>query len=244
MTTDQPGRHDRPVIKPYEQLESLYAAASKAFHQVVADTLQSNDIVRVSLSGGSTPKRLYEMLSACDLPWDKIHWFWGDERNVPLDHPDSNARMVRAALLDRVAVPESNIHAVAVNVDDPKQAARSYEQTLREYFPEDEFPRWDVALLGMGDDGHTASLFPNTDALDVQRRWFVENWVEKFDAFRYTLTAPAINSAKESWFLVAGSGKQTALAHVLSAERNPRLYPAQLIRPTHWFVTRDADPDS
>jgi 6-phosphogluconolactonase len=148
--------------------------------------------------------------------------------------------MVREALLDRIGAAEQNVHPVPVNVDDPASAAMAYEKTLREHFSGENRPAWDLALLGMGDDAHTASLFPGTAALDVQERWFVENWVEKFNAFRYTLTAPAINSAKQSWFLVAGSGKREALSHVLDGTTNHRLFPSQLIRPTRWLVTKDA----
>jgi len=229
---------DEP-IQPYDHLEQLHQAVTDAFCDLVNQTLKDSPVVRVSLSGGSTPKRLYELLSMRDLSWDQVHWFWGDERNVPDDHADSNTRMVHEALLDRVAVPRTNIHAIAVDVSDPASTAIAYEKTLREHFSGDDFPSWDLALLGMGDDAHTASLFPETKALDEQQRWFVENWVEKFNSFRYTLTAPAINSAKQSWFLVAGAGKRDAMAHVLSTPKQPRQYPSQLIRPTRWFVTRD-----
>lgn len=229
-------------IRPYEDLDELHEAAANAFCEFTNETLTAHGVMRVSLSGGSTPKGLYELLSLRDLPWNKIHWFWGDERNVPSDHADSNARMVREALFDRIAVPESNIHTVPIDVDDPQSAAEEYEQTLRQHFPSDQYPRWDLALLGMGDDAHTASLFPDSQALEETQRWFVENWVEKYAAFRYTLTAPAINSATQSWFLVAGESKREAVSQALSAPRNPRVYPAQLIQPTRWFITRDAAP--
>jgi 6-phosphogluconolactonase len=173
-----------------------------------------------------------------------MHFFWGDERNVTSDHNDSNEKMVRGAMLTPAGVPESNIHAVPVNVADPDAAAMEYEKTLKEVFAGDAFPRWDLALLGMGDDAHTASLFPNTAAIDEQQRWFVANWVEKFDANRYTLTAPAINSAVCIWFLIAGSNKQTAMGQVLGNDRNPHAYPSQLITPTRWFVTQDAMPST
>ncbi len=151
-------------IMPFEDLDQLYESAAKAFCQLVDETLAAKDIVRVSLSGGSTPKRLYELLSLRDLPWDMIHWFWGDERNVPDDHAESNARMARESLLNRVSVPETNVHTVPVNVADPAAAAAAYEQTLRHHFPADKYPKWDLVLLGMGDDAHTASLFPGSKA--------------------------------------------------------------------------------
>lgn len=227
-------------IEPFASLGQLHQAAADAFVDLARQTLENRSTFRVSLSGGSTPKRLYELLSERDLPWDKIHWYWGDERNVPRDHRDSNTAMVREALLDRVGVAEANIHPVPIDVDDPAAAALAYEKTLKDHFGSDEFPKWDLALLGMGDDAHTASLFPATNAIDEHSRWFVENWVEKFSSYRYTLTPPAINSANEIWFMVAGSGKREALARVWGEVRDPHRYPSQLIRPTRWFVTADA----
>lgn len=226
-------------MEPFDALNDMQQAVASAFCDLVRDTLSSSETFCVSLSGGSTPKRIYELIADCDLPWAQIHWFWGDERNVSLDHDDSNARMVHEALLNRIDAPKQNIHPVPVNVSDPASAASEYEQTLREYFGNDDFPAWDLNLLGMGDDAHTASLFPETDAIGVTDRWFVQNWVEKFDGYRYTLTAPAINSSRNVWFLVAGAGKKDALAQVLSDNRDTNRFPSQLIRPTRWFVTSD-----
>ena len=231
-----------PSIEPLDDLNQLYEVAADAFCELVDQTLKTEPFFRVSLSGGSTPKRLYEILSQRELPWDKIHWFWGDERNVPHDDSESNCKMVREAILDPAGVAELLIHPVPVNVADPAAAATAYEQTLREFFPGDSFPRWDLVLLGMGDDAHTASLFPHTEAIDDQQRWFVENWVEKFSAYRYTLTAPAINSGNQIWFLVAGANKREALGHATSEQSDVHAYPSQLIRPTRWWVTRDAMP--
>ena len=228
-----------PIV-PYQELSDLHDDAVESFCELAVRTVKNNDRFTVSLSGGSTPKRIYEMLATRDLPWDKIHWFWGDERNVPHDHSDSNFKMVSEALLNHVAVPAENIHAVPVNVESPAQAAEQYDKQIRAHFDGDAFPTWDLALLGMGDDAHTASLFPETAALAESSKWFVENWVDKFDACRYSLTAPAINSANEIWFLVSGANKQQALGKVLGAEQNTSLYPSQLINPTRWFVTADA----
>jgi len=227
-------------IQPFPTLPELHVAAVDSFCELAQSIVADQGRFRVSLSGGSTPKRIYEMLAERDLPWQNIHWFWGDERNVSHDDAESNFLMVRNALLNHVPVPESNIHPVPVNVDDPQAAAQQYEQTLRDHFAGDDFPQWDLALLGMGDDAHTASLFPQTKALDETDRWFVENWVEKFDAFRYTLTAPAINSAKQSWFLIAGENKQQALAQVFSNHHEPQQYPSQLVKPSRWFICSDA----
>lgn len=227
-------------IKPFQTLEQLHLATADAFCELVTQRVAEQNQFCVSLSGGSTPKKLYEILATRDLPWQQMHWFWGDERNVPHEHQDSNFRMVCEALLNKVSVPESNVHGVSVNTDDPAKTAAEYEAVLRGVFRDDPFPKWDLALLGMGDDAHTASLFPETKALGETERWFVENWVEKFDAYRYTLTAPAINSATEKWFLVAGAAKQPALAKVLGDVADHNQYPSQLVTPTKWFVTQDA----
>ena len=226
-------------MKPFSNVSELQETVVSDFCELVSETLAKQDTFSVSLSGGSTPKRIYEMLAEKDLPWSQIHFFWGDERNVPHDHDDSNFKMVRQALLDPAKVPASNIHPVPVNVDDPASAAKAYEATLREYFSDQPFPAWDLNLLGMGDDAHTASLFPGTKAIDETDRWFIENHVEKFDTFRYTLTAPAINSAKQKWFMVAGANKRDALAKVLSDERDPNQFPSQLISDPKWYVTAD-----
>ena len=187
-------------------------------------------------------KRLHQIVASRDLPWDRMHFYWGDERNVPHDHSDSNFLMARETLLDSAPIPEANIHPVPVTPDDPAAGARQYEDLMRQHFEGQSFPAFDLVLLGMGDDAHTASLFPHTTALQECERWFVENQVEKLDTFRYTMTAPAINAAREIWFLVAGEGKREALRHVLSNEDDPSSYPSQLIHPTRWFVTSDAMP--
>ena len=159
---------------------------------------------------------------------------------MPHDHDDSNFRMVTDALLDHIACPKENIHAVPVNLGQPADAASLYETELQKFFAGQAFPVWDLVLLGLGDDAHTASLFPHTSAVDESVRWFVDNWIEKFNAYRYTLTAPAINSAREIWFLVSGRAKRAAMTHVLAGDDCPQQYPSQLIKPTRWFVTSDA----
>lgn len=239
---NQPSPLPRLPIQRFPTVDQLQRTVADAFCEAVSITLEQQDSFRVALSGGSTPKRLYELLAERELPWDQIHWFWGDERNVPDSHSESNAKMVRTALLDRVPAPAMNIHPVAVEPQNPALAAESYRKTLRSHFPDDTLPTWDLVLLGMGDDGHTASLFPHTDALSEQKLWFVENWVEKFGAYRYTLTASAINSGQRIWFLVAGENKRPALEEVLSGRGNERVYPSRLIQPTQWWVTDDALP--
>lgn len=197
----------------------------------------------VALAGGSTPEATYRLLArdyADRLDWSKVYVFFGDERTVPPDHEDSNYRMAREALLDHV--PIGGVHRMRGELP-PEEAARSYEEELREFFGPDEVPGFDLILLGIGEDGHTASLFPNTPALDVTDRWAVENPVEKLDTVRLTLTAPVINAAKTVIFLVAGEGKAEALREILEGEADPHYYPAKLIRPASgaiWMVDRAA----
>lgn len=224
----------------HDDATSLQHAVVDAFCELATTTLASSDRFSVSLSGGSTPKRIYELLSQRDLPWERIHLFWGDERNVPHESDESNLKMVRQALLDPAGISDSNFYPVPVNVDDPASAAQRYEETLRTFFAGRTMPNWDLMLLGMGDDAHTASLFPGSKAIDETDRWFVENFVDKFDGYRYTLTAPAINSAKETWFLVSGENKREALVKVWGDEKSTRDFPSQLITPTRWYVTQDA----
>ncbi len=228
--------------------DQLLATVLDAFLTTARQAIAARGVFRVSLSGGSTPKQLYQALAQTDLDFSRVQWFWGDERNVPQDHADSNYRMVQTALLAPAGIDDSLVFPLAVNVADPAAAARAYEQTLQQQFagPGDRnaegFPVWDLVLLGLGDDVHTASLFPHTAALQETQRWVVENWVEKLDTFRYTLTASAINSGREIWFLMAGQGKQQALRHLLHGPHDPQLYPAQRIRPTRFFLTADALP--
>jgi len=238
-------------LSPYDQSEALLADLLDAFLALANESIRARGVFRVSLSGGTTPKRLYEAIAGTDLDFSRIQWFWGDERNVPPDHVDSNFRMVKEALLDPASIDRSTVFPVPVCVDNPAIAALEYESTLKSQFSGEAcvetsdgqtFPAWDLVLLGLGDDAHTASLFPETTAVDVCDRWFVENWVEKFAAYRYTLTAPAINSGRQIWFLISGVGKRSAVAQVLGNERNVRLFPAQLIKPTRFFITSDAVP--
>lgn len=226
-------------FEPISSLSTLQQSVTDAFCELALQCVEKNGIFRVSLSGGSTPKRVYEMLAERDLPWDKIHLFWGDERNVPHDHDDSNYRMVSNALISKVEIPSENVHPVPVKADAPDQTAQDYESNLRKHFG-DSMPQWDLVLLGMGDDAHTASLFPGTKALDEQQRRFVENWVPKFDAYRYTMTYPAIMSGKNIWFIITGSAKRETLKQVLFGQPDASAYPSQRISPTRWFVDAEA----
>ncbi|MGD2180118.1 6-phosphogluconolactonase [Lusitaniella coriacea] len=196
----------------------------------------------IALSGGGTPKPLYEALAAESLPWDKIHIFWGDERYVPPQHPDSNQLMARQAWLDRVDLPETHIHPMPTEADNPTADAQAHEAQLKAFFPEaQDFPAFDLILLGIGDDGHTASLFPHTEALEVRDRWVTIG--NKDGQPRITFTIPLINHARCVLFLVAGASKQTALEHILAEEGDPLQYPARFIQPQgelYWLLDRAA----
>ncbi len=185
----------------------------------------------IALAGGSTPKPLYEKLAAQALPWDKIHVFWGDERYVAADHPDSNQRMARLAWLDQVAIPAGNVHPMPTADRDPAIAAQTHEAELQAFFQVQpgEFPSFDVILLGMGDDAHTASLFPHTEALQVCEHLITVG--NKDGQPRLTFTIPLINQARSVIFMVAGASKQAALAHVLAPEADANAYPSRFIQP-------------
>ena len=204
----------------------------------------------VCLSGGSTPRRLYERFAtpevASRFPWNRVHWFWGDERFVPHDHPDSNYRMARDAFLSRAPVPPGNIHAVPTEGLSPDQAAIAYETTLKRFYGADTLapdrPLFDVTLLGIGEDGHTASLFPGQPALQETRRWAVAVMGAKAEA-RITLTYPALDSSRDVAFVVTGQEKRGVVAR---AQAGDRMIPAGVIRPVghlHWFTDRAAAPE-
>lgn len=193
--------------------------------------LAARDLATIALSGGSTPKPLYEALATQDLPWEKIHVFWGDERYVPPTHPDSNEGMARQAWLDRVPIPAANIHPMPTDEADPAVAAKKHEQQLQAFFhtADGELPTLDVILLGIGDDAHTASLFPHTDALKVRDRLVTVG--NKDGQPRITFTVPLINQSRCVIFILAGTSKQNALSHIFAASDDELTYPARLIQP-------------
>jgi len=196
----------------------------------------------VCLSGGSTPRRLYQLLAESPyreaMPWDRVHWFWGDERFVSWEHEDSNYRMVREALLARAPVPAQNIHGIETT-GQPRDAAAAYERELKFFYGTDDLdterPLFDVQLLGLGPDGHTASLFPGTSVLDERHRWVAEVIGAKPE-IRISLTYRTLESSRHTAFLVAGSDKREMLARALAGDR---ALPAARVRPTGtltWFV--------
>lgn len=222
--------------------EDISRKAAELFVQLAGDSISSHGRFTVALSGGSTPKILYTRLAGIpDIPWNGIHLFWGDERCVPPDHRDSNYRMTREALLDSVTIPPANIHRIRGEDPQPESAALDYEQEIRNLFGTRAWPRFDLVFLGMGDDGHTASLFPGTSALKVTDRLVVSNYVEKFAAYRITFTAPLINHAAHIAFLISGESKAIPLKAVLQGARQPDIYPSQLIQPVDGNLTLFVD---
>ena len=210
---------------------SLIARTQELVLTKIKAAIARQDRASIVLAGGSTPKPLYESLATQDLPWSKIHIFWGDERYVPADHPESNQLMARQAWLDKVAIPQDNIHPIPTDGNSPEEDAATYEKELREFFgvSSSEFPSFDLILLGIGDDGHTASLFPHTPILkETEKAIAVGN---KSGQPRLSFTAPLINQANCVLFLVAGANKTDALTHILQEDADNLAYPARLILP-------------
>ena len=228
----------------HETPQELAQAAARDFAAKAEAAIGERGRFTVALAGGSTPKATYEILArdyADELDWSKVHIFFGDERTVPPDHEDSNYRMAQRTLLSHV--PVGSVHRMRGELP-PAEAAAAYEEELREFFgASDEPPSLDLILLGIGEDGHTASLFPETSALEIHDRWVVANPVLKLETTRLTLTVPVINSARAVNFLVAGAGKAEALKQILQGDADPRQYPAKLVRPAGgpvWMVDRAA----
>jgi 6-phosphogluconolactonase len=230
-------------VRIFDDAEEVAKAAAASFVELARRAMKERGRFAVALSGGSTPKRAYRLLASTDyrqqVDWSKVHIFFGDERAVPPDDAESNYRMASEALLSRAGIPAENIHRIN-GVGDAVANARLYEDELRTFFNDAAWPRLDLILLGMGDDGHTASLFPGTKALAEQESWVAANWVEKLNAYRITLTAPAINHAAHIIFLVTGENKAERLNEVLGVERSPSRLPSQLIKPVdgslEWFI--------
>ena len=208
----------------------------------------------VALSGGTTPKAMFELLAQDEdlhagMPWWQTHFFWGDERHVPPDSEESNYHMAAQSMLTHSPTPPENIHRVYAELADAAEAARQYEQEIITTFtklvrPRDPSPAFDLLLLGMGADGHTASLFPGTQALQESSRIFVENRVDKLDTTRLTITPPMIQAAEYVMLLVAGKDKADVLGKVLRGEYDPNVHPVQLVtqraKPTVWLLDESA----
>jgi 6-phosphogluconolactonase len=227
--------------------EDVAKAGAERFLTYTQTAIHDHGLFSVALAGGNTPRRMYQLLASDsfknEIKWNNVHLFFGDERCVPPDHPDSNYRLANEALISRVPIPAPNVHPMN-GKGGPTENAKLYEEELRSFFAGREWPRFDLVLLGLGTDGHTASLFPRTPALRETRSWVAANWVEKLEAFRLTLTVPAINSAANVIFLVTGAEKAAPFAAVINGPPQPELLPAQLIKPSDgsltWLVDREA----
>jgi 6-phosphogluconolactonase len=228
-----------------QDIAELSRQTAERFNQLVNQSVQASGRFTVALSGGSTPKHLYSLLASPDYnqtPWNNVHLFWGDERCVPPDHPESNFRMAQETLLSKIRIPAGNIHRMA-GEREPQAAAAEYEKHLQEFFGLESgaLPRFDLILLGIGEDGHTASLFPGSDALDETKRLVVAPFVEKLKSYRLTLTLPVLNNGAAVWFLVTGSNKAGIVKEIFSGSSD---LPAAKIQPVNgtltWFITQDA----
>ena len=240
-------RSPSPTVQTHPDLETLSRAAARDLTADIHETLDEQDRYTLALAGGSTPRRLYELLAEGAVPWSQVHLFWGDERFVPHDHPQSNARMAAETLTDHVPLPDDNVHPIPTQTDRPETAAAIYTDTLREYFA-DRSATFDTALLGLGADGHTASLFPETDTPEQRRT--DDAWVRVVAApprhdvsTRITCTLPTLNGTRRAVFLAAGERKREALHSVLN-QADPTL-PAAQIHPREellWYLDAAARP--
>lgn len=222
-----------PEIRVFPSPEELFRAAAETFCRLAEEAIRARGKFNVALSGGSTPRGLHHELVinfASKVAWDRVFFFWGDERHVPPDFPESNFRMAKETLLSKLPIPADHIFRMAGELPDADQAALLYQDALRNYFhlSPGEFPRFDLMLQGIGGDGHTASLFPGTKALQETSRSVVGNWVEQHSTWRITVTYPVIDNAANVMFLVDGAGKAEIMRKAL---REPAAnLPCQLVQ--------------
>lgn len=230
-------------------VDELNRRAAAQFVALAEESIARSGLFAVALSGGSTPKALYALLAEPDyrarVDWHRVHFFWGDERCVPADHPESNYRMAQEALLEKIELPSENIHRMMGELE-PARAAQAYETELRRFFAlaQGDWPRFDLILLGLGEDGHTASLFPGSVALNDSTNLVVAVYVEKLQAHRLTLTLPVINAAAQATFLVSGESKAAVVKEIFASNSAAANYPASEINPCEgrlaWLIAADA----
>lgn len=238
------------TLTVFENEAALFRGAAEKFEAVVREAVERRGRCTVALSGGSTPRGLYDLLTTEDfrsaIAWDKIEWFFGDERSVGPNDPESNYRLARETLFAKLAVAEQRVHRIQGESEKREAAANDYQRELAKVFgitPDGPPPAFDLILLGMGSDGHTASLFPFTSALNVRKRWVAANDVPQLNTKRYTLTALVINAASCVVFMVTGVGKAKVLREVLQGAGQPKRLPSQMIKPAGelcWYVDRAA----
>lgn len=231
------------IAKDAAQLSENVAAWISNY---ILEVLQRQERFTFVLSGGNTPKQLYALLAKAPynqiIPWERIHFFWGDERAVPFEDERNNAKMAFDTLLDKVSVNPDNIHVMRTDIG-PDASAAEYEKTLKTYFGKEQVT-FDLVLLGMGDDGHTLSLFPGLPIVHEQKAWVKAFWLEAQDMYRITLTAPVVNNSACVLFMATGAGKAITLKNVIEGTFDAEKFPSQLIRPQngqlHWFVDEAA----
>jgi len=234
-------------VRVFEDLEALSRAAADIFLALSRASISATKKFTVALSGGATPRRLYSLLGSApyhkDVDWKKIHVFWVDERAVPRDHPESNFKLVFDAWLSKIPIPETNLHRIR-GEDGPEKAAREYEVDLRNFFGGQRTPVFDLIILGIGEDGHTDSLFPGSSALAETARLTLPVYAERPKTGRVTLTLPVLNNASHILFLVSGRAKADIVAKVLEEGKANGRYPAGLLNPSRgsieWLVDKDA----
>jgi 6-phosphogluconolactonase len=232
-------------IRIFDNPEALAVGAAAHFAAAAHAAVEARGVFNVSLSGGTTPRETYERLAAepyrSEVDWAHMHVFWGDERTVPPEHPDSDYWMAKRALLDLIAISASNIHRMQGELN-AKEAADLYEAEVKKHFNSSGVPSFDLILLGLGEDGHTASLFPRTDALRIQDQLVAANHVPELDTWRITFTYPLINAAQQVAFLVSGERKAKIVQEIIE-QKNPE-YPATHISPNpgelHWLLDKAA----
>lgn len=231
--------------------KALARAGADAIARAAREAMAAHGSFSIALSGGSTPKAIFELLArdhaagGCPVEWEKAHAFFGDERCVPQDHPDSNYRMASEALLSKVPIPPPQVYRVQTELGETTAAERCIADLRKVCQPASgAVPRLDLIMLGMGNDGHTASLFPETTALNEQNAWVVANWVPKLSAHRITFAYPLINAAKEVLFIAGGAEKASMLRNVLRGDPSGQTYPSQNIKPANgklvWLVDEAA----
>ena len=236
-----------------QDVDELGRKATAQFASLADEAVNARGQFNVALSGGSTPRLLYSLLASAEfaarIRWQKVYLFFGDERCVAPDHAESNYRMVKESLLSKILIPSGNVHRMIGEIE-PAIAAATYETELRQFFSlsQEKLPRFDLILLGLGEDGHTASLFPHCSALNETEHLVATTYVEKLDAHRLTLTFPVINNAAQITFLIAGQSKAVVVKEILGNEAGMAKYPAARIEPhsgkCEWMITADAAAES
>jgi 6-phosphogluconolactonase len=240
----------RPDVRICADLADLSRRVVESAVGLINDAVQRTGRCTLALSGGSTPRPIYALVATAlrdEIPWHRVHVFWGDERYVPADDPASNYGMARALLLDHVPCPAANIHPMPTSFQEPDAAANDYQATLRQYFSE-AWPRFDLLLLGVGEDGHTASLFPGSPALTDTVRWVVPATAPLDTTHRLTLTVNALAGAAAIYALASGSGKRPVVERVLAHDPAALVYPvaqvANAAEALTWWLDRDAAPQA